>query len=544
MKVKVSISKKIIGMVLIPVLCICVLVGIASSNILNDTITDEIETQLHASAYNFRNEYRLVNETDFIELMTEFKEENGVDVTIFSNDIRILSTVENAVGTKISDDVLTHIKGGDSYFATNANVNGEAYFGYYIPIMEDGSYVGASFTGIPQSEAKTIIIKNVAKLIAFIIICGILAGVVAFILVRKMVKSIVGLENTISTLLNNDLTAEHQRHEFEHDEIEEIGNKTIDFAEHLNHIMNRIKDASLELKTIATGLKESAEVTNDTCGQIAQAVENVAGGALSQAEDTANAAQNISVMSEELGNIKSNIYDLHNIANSMNNAKNNAMGTLMELKEINETMLREVNSTSEQVNATSESVNEIKRAVGMIQDIASQTNLLSLNASIEAARAGEHGKGFAVVAEEIGELANQSAQFSDEIEQILKQLVKNYDVIIQSVKTTSDDMVIQDNRLGLTENVFDALEQDINGTVERIDEINAMITHLDSEIAEMVDMVSNLSAISEENSASTEETMASIEELNATINQLYEKSQNVDDNADILIEEVNIFKTL
>lgn len=126
----------------------------------------------------------------------------------------------------------------------------------------------------------------------------------------------------------------------------------------------------------------------------------------------------------------------------------------------------------------------------------------------------------------------------------MKQLVKNYDVIIQSVKTTSDDMVIQDNRLGLTEDVFDTLEQDINGTVERIEEINTMITHLDSEIAEMVDMVSNLSAISEENSASTEETMASVQELNATINQLYEKSQNVDDNANILIEEVNIFKTL
>lgn len=544
MKVKVSISKKIMGMVLLPILCICVLVGIASSSILNRTITDEIETQLHASAYNFKNEYALVDEADFAKLMDEFKQENEMDVTIFLNDIRVLSTVENAVGTKMSEDVLAHIKDGNSYFATNANVNGEAYFAYYIPIMEDGAYTGAAFTGIPQSEAKSIITRNVVKLIAFVVGCGILAAVVALLLIKQMVKSIVGLENTIGTLLDNDLTVQHQKHEFEHDEIEEIGNKTIDFAENLNQIMNRIKGASTELKDIATNLKDTAEITNDTCSQISEAVENVAGGALSQAEDTANAAQSISAMSEELGNIKANINDLHNIANSMNHAKNDAMTTLVELKEINETMIREVNSTSEQVNATSESVNEIKRAVGMIQDIASQTNLLSLNASIEAARAGEHGKGFAVVAEEIGELANQSAQFSDEIENILKQLVKNYDVIIQNVKGTSEDMAVQDNRLGLTENVFEALEQDINGTVERIDEINTMINHLDAEIVEMVDMVSNLSAISEENSASTEETMASIQELNATINQLYEKSQNVDDNADVLIHEVNVFKTL
>lgn len=540
---RISVSKKIMGMVLLPIVLICVVVGIVCGTIMNNNITSEIEKQLHVSAYNFKIEYELTAGEGMDKLIQEFKAENDIDVTIFEDNVRTISTVNGAVGTTMDNGILNSIKHGDAYFATDANVNGEAYYGYYIPIMEDGKYIGASFTGIPQAEANETITNGIIKIVAWVIGWGVVAGVIAFVLVRKMVKSIKGLENTIGTLLQNDLVTKHGKYEVEHDEIEEICNKTVDFSEHLNQIITIIKDASTGLKEIASDLNMNVQFTNDTCNQISQAVENVANGAVSQAEDTTNAAQNISEMSDELSKIKSNANDLHTIANSMDNAKNNALNTLGELQKVNGVMVEEVNSTSNQVNATSESVEQIKKAVEMIQDIAEQTKLLSLNASIEAAHAGEHGKGFAVVAEEIGKLASQSAQSSNEIEGILKQLVKNYGVIIQNVKSTSDNMDVQNSKLVETQNVFTILEKDINGTVERIAEINSMVESLDSEIERMVDMVNNLSAISEENSASTEQTMASIQELTAVIGQVAEKSQNVDRSADELMREVNVFKT-
>ena len=545
MNIKVSITKKIMGIVVLPILFICLVVGIISANIMRQNITDEIEIQLKTGAYSISQTLNLRTLSDDMNNdIYNLYDYTDIDVTVFSaNAIRVASTIDGAVGTKMDSYILEKLQNGKDYFATDANVNGQPYFGYYIPFFVDGQFSGATFTGIPQLEANTTIIHSIMKIVGCIAVCGLIAIIVAIFMVRGIVKNINGLQNTIGTLLDNDLSVKHKKHDFEHDEIEEISNKTVDFSEHLNRIIIMIKTASNKLKEIAIDLNENMQFTNDTCTQISLAVENVASGAVSQAEDTTNAAQSISDMSNELSQIKDNTNNLQNIASSMNNTKKDALNTLSELQKVNEVMVEEVNSTNNQVNATSESVEQIKKAVEMIQDIADQTHLLSLNASIEAARAGEHGKGFAVVAEEIGKLASQSKQSSEEIEEILKQLVQNYKIIIRNVKSTSDNMEVQNGKLVETQNVFTVLEKDINGAVERIVEINTMVECLDVEIGKMVDMISNLSAISEENSASTEQTMAAIEELTATINHVYEKAQNVDNSADELLKEVNVFKT-
>ena len=543
MKLKISITNKIVGLVTVLILLICLAIGIVSANITRIIITDEIEAQLKIGAYSASQTLELCStEEEMNKDINSLYEYTGIDVTIFNDDTRIASTIKGAVGTKMDGKIYNALQNGDNYFATNANVNGEEYFGYYIPFFDNNEYIGAVFTGIPQAEANETIFNTILKIVLCILGYGLVFIIIALIFVRKIVKNIKRLENTIGTLLDNDLATKHNKYEFEHDEIETINNKTVDFSEHLNQIVTKIKTASTDLKNIASELKDSVQFTNDTCNQISQAIENVANGAISQAEDTTNAAQNINHMSDELGQIKSNTNDLNNIADSMNNAKNNALNTLVELQKANSIIVNQIESTNDQVNETSKSVEQIKKAVEMIQDIASQTNLLSLNASIEAAHAGEHGKGFAIVATEIGKLANQSAASSNEIDGILQQLIKNYDVIIQNVANTSYNMSLQNDKLNETQNVFAVLEKDITGVVDRIVDINSMVENLDMEIRNIVDMVTNLSAISEENSASTEQTMASIEELTATIAQVYEKSQNVDDSADALISDVSVFK--
>ena len=350
MNMKISITKKIMGMVVLPIVFICLVVGIISANIMRQNITEEIEIQLKTGAYSIGQTLKLRTLKDEMDKdICNLYEYAGMDVTVFSGDTRVASTISNVIGTKMDSHIYDELQSGKDYFATDANVNGEPYFGYYIPFFENGEFSGATFTGISQTDANKTIAQSIMKIIGCILVCGTFAIVVAIILVRKMVKGIKGLESTIGILLDNDLATKHNKYNFEHDEIEAISNKTADFAEHLNQIVGKIKSSSSGLKEIASDLNKNVQFTNDTCNQISQAVENIASGAVSQAEDTTSAAQNISDMSDELSKIKSNTNDLHNIANSMDDAKNNALNTLEQLQRVNGTMVDEVNSTSNQI---------------------------------------------------------------------------------------------------------------------------------------------------------------------------------------------------
>lgn len=548
MNIKVSVAKKIMCMVLLPVLLICIVIGLVCAIILNRTVTNEIETQLRIAAYNFKSEYELLGDdkTEIANAITIFHTDNDIDITIFGgedNVTRVYSSIDDVIGTKMSDDVFSHIMHGDSYFATNADVNGDAYFGYYIPIMDNGTYIAASFAGISRDNAQQLILHSVMRIIIYVLLCGIFAISVSYLFIRKIVGGIKRLEHTVGSLLENDLSVEHEKYDRTRDEIEDLCNKTVDFSKQLGSTVYVVQSAADDLQSIVDELNEDVACITETSSQMAQAVENVASGAVLQANETTGATHKVSDMSENISYIKSDIGDLRVITDSMKQTKSVVTETLANLITVNGNIMDDVSLTNNQMNVTNESVMKIQQVVDVIKDIASETKLLSLNASIEAAKAGDAGRGFSVVAENIRILAEQSAKSSSDIEHILSELDKNYGQMIHIVGRTVKGMDIQSKNLSDVEEAFHVLEQDVDSTVTKIDDISSMVVSLDDETKSIVDMISNLSAISEENSASAEETMAGIQEMKASIHMVHSKTQNVGGYADNMRREVSVFKT-
>lgn len=537
---KISITKKILMLVIIPSLFMGLLVSIVGANVIGDSLTNKIEEELRVAAFSI---YQNIENEDEAAL-NELHNYSDIDITIFEDNIRIKSTIEGAVGTEMDSKILSSIKSGEDYFATDAMVNGEPYFGYYIPIIRDESYTGAVFTGIPQKEANNSILTGVMKLLGCIIGSMIIAIVICVIIVRNIIMNISDIKAIISKLHNNILVLDYNdKYSKSLDELQEIYNDTFNFSQSIKSLIVKIKNQSNELNEISNTLKTNTEMAENATSEIVQAISNIADGAESQAQDTQNVTEQMQGMGVNIDNVKEDSNVLLEMTDNMEVKKNESINNIQKIREHSESVMVELGNANNQISITSDSMKEVQGFIEVIKDIASQTNLLALNASIEAARAGESGRGFAVVAEEIRKLAEQSAKSSSEIEEVVNKLQSDYQLIINNMKTTTDKIKEQDGFISNTEMAMCEMEESINITMQEIKHINELVENVNKEKTIILDIICNLSAISEENAASTEQTMAGIEELNSIIMQVNDKAKDVENEAMSLLNALSIFKT-
>lgn len=326
------------------------------------------------------------------------------------------------------------------------------------------------------------------------------------------------------------------------DEFAVFGLFVNEFLDKLCEVLKEVQFISKEVKQSGEELDEMAAGSGVTTADISNAVHEISSGAVTQAGESEEAAGKIREMGHSFGTIMEYVDHLGSIAKDMRQVSLESAQFMDELHEANEKTVSAFAQVSKQTYTTNQSVQKIREATELITSIASQTNLLSLNASIEAARAGEAGRGFAVVATEIQKLAEQSSSSADIISKIIGDLTEEADLTVHIVDDVSQIMESQQAKLQQTQERFRSLEQGIRQSGNETSQIKEQTDICDTARSMVEDVIMNLSAISEENAASTEETTASMTELNAAMEQLAVSSGRLKEMAQQLELDLNFFK--
>lgn len=289
-------------------------------------------------------------------------------------------------------------------------------------------------------------------------------------------------------------------------------------------------------------LNSDTEMIHNTIGQVDQAVQEMADGAMSQADETQKATEDIVLMGSMIEESNMEMEGLNKTAESMYSSSEVAAKTLDKMDEVNRKAQQAIELIYEQTNTTNDSAVKIKAATTLITTIAEQTNLLSLNAAIEAARAGEQGRGFAVVAEQIQKLAEESNESAKQIGQIIELLIADSEKAVQTMDEVKQVMEDQNENVGMTKERFAEMHAGIDKTIEGIRAIADKMEKIDNTRVNVVDIVQNLTSLAQENAAGTEETSASVTEVGEHMSLISQSAGELKQIADGLQKEMEVFR--
>ncbi len=566
-KFKFNIKERLLLMIALPAVIISVALMIYAWFSLSDGLKNEaveavslLANSVGASYSNIEGEFRLdengelwkgeQNLTANMEDIDVYTDGMDADVTICYGKTRMLtslrdiSTGERIIGTDISDEVWTTLQKGQVYTTQDITINGKPYVASYVPLKDgSGQVIGAAFAGQPLTSIETYISAKVRNFV--MVAFGMLIATVLLSLISatSLARSIVLAEKAVIEMSTGNLnTKVNERILGRSDEIGDMARAVENLLEKLTGIVGKLQGSADSLYAEGNSLDEMAKQCSDTTDDVSRAVEEISKGAVSQAEEIQNASGQIAEMGTVIEDIVDNVNHLTETSEAMGRAGDASTETMQILSVSNDRTSEAIDAIGEQIRLTDESIKKISVATELITSIASQTNLLSLNASIESARAGEAGRGFAVVATEIQKLAVQSNDAAVEIQQIISNLMNESQKTMDEMKQADGLMKEQQEKLNDTKLKFGEVSTGIDVSRDGTEKIRVCADSCNSARTRVIDVISNLSAISEENAASAEETTASMQELNATINMLANEAAKLKDISAGLNEEMKFFR--
>lgn len=400
--------------------------------------------------------------------------------------------------------------------------------------------------GITMEEARSEIIgtirtTTIVSLTVGIIALVLLALLMEFLLVKPLKRAVAEIHRIARYDLTEGDMANVRAMRTRKDEIGSISRNIILMYDNLRGIVTQIEQSSTTVSNNAGTLADQTMQLKRSSDEISTTMNDLSNAAMSQAGDTTTSANEVAKLDGLIVRNLSDTENLRNNADEMDRVKNNGLAAIKDLIEKTAKSRESIAVVREAMQQNNEQAQKIEATSQKINDIADQTNLLSLNAAIEAARAGDAGRGFAVVAEEIRGLAEETNSLTNEIGAIIQELLEKTADATQNMENMEKIFEEQERSVGDTKENFIQIEQCLTSVQDSVNMLYESGNNMTGSKEVIVEMIEGISAASQENAAGSEEVLAAVETQDSVITDITGMSQNLSAVAEELMEQAHKF---
>lgn len=443
--------------------------------------------------------------------------------------------VENAVIKGVVQQLQDGKKSGTT--VVEYDFNGTTKYSAYTILNNENILVLTA----DESEALAGITTVTGVAVGIIAIVVLIAITISFIMGRRLMRPLVKVSTIIEDVANGNIEADFSVVKESNDEIGLIIEKMKELTQSLGSIVGKIRNSSDTMSSNSYELNDTSSQTLAANNEISKAVEDVAEGSTGMAASISKINENLLEMSNETKDINASVDEIKNQTVAVQDSSKIMNDKIKSMQDSSHKMDEGISAISKRIETVNTTVDKVSNIVSVIEEISSETNLLSLNASIEAARAGDAGKGFAVVAQEIRVLSDNTNTELENIKQIISSLVEECRYCVQASGTIVEDNAKQKEEIKAVLDEFGSLDEQIQKTAEKADEIEELVTAMIELNDDITKSSNSLTDVSAANAAATEEMNANIEELNAMMHGVSEMAEHMNNESDGLKEALSFF---
>lgn len=420
-----------------------------------------------------------------------------------------------------------------------------------LPVLGDGSQklvvFGKSMATAKNEEMMAHIDKTKARGLlsakeigGLLIVSLLISIIIATVFGRRVAKNIQQTVVEMDKFSNGDLKT-HLQFKTK-DEFAQLADSFNKMSEKLRQTMKQVGDSSEQVAATSEQLTASSMEVTQATEVVTESIQDIAQGIEKQDTLTADVKGLSSHILQKMNEISTSI---ENVNDATGSSKNMASAGRASVRNVIDQMNEISDNTAElttRVKDLDDNTAAIASAVNVIKNIATQTNLLAINASIEAARSGEHGKGFAVVAEEVRKLADESNLAAGDIEKVVAKITESTRIIEEDMEQSNDSVTVGREKVNVARDNFLQIDGAIDNVEQQTQVVTAAIREIHQDIEKLVKEIDYISEVSMQSSGNVQSVAASSEEQNAAMEEVAAASTHLSKMAIDLQESIQSFK--